>query len=124
MNGQHDHAAGTRTDGEHACAVCASENPQFAAGERWLLAGGLTVDTAAGVLESSRKAALPKTGVVDLSRLEGVDSAAVAVLLAWRRRAAGEGVELSFSGAPRSLGALAELYGVEDIVNQAPRAAT
>ena len=98
------------------CAVCAAENPNFAAGERWLLAGALTVDTAGSILRSSRDAALPKTGIVDLAGLEAVDSAAVAVLLAWLRRAAREGIELSFSGAPASLAALAELYGVEELV--------
>jgi phospholipid transport system transporter-binding protein len=101
-----------------ACAICAGENPNFAAGERWLLAGALTVDTAAGVLESSREAALPKTGIVDLAGLDGVDSAAVAVLLAWRRRALAEGVELAFTGAPASLAALAELYDVEDLISR------
>jgi len=123
MNG--DRGGGQRTAAEDGsgCAVCAAENPSFAAGERWLLAGALTVDTAASVLRSSRDAALPKSGIVDLAALDAVDSAAVAVLLAWLRRAAVEGVELSFSGAPASLAALAELYGVEEIVNRPARSA-
>ena len=87
MNRPHVHGNGSASDEDMSCAVCATENPHFAAGDRWLLAGLLTVDTAASVLESSREAALPKTGIVDLTGLEGVDSAAVAVLLAWRRRA-------------------------------------
>lgn len=105
------------------CAVCAAENPNFAAGERWLLAGALTVDTAASVLRSSRGAALPKSGIVDLGGLDAVDSAAVAVLLAWLRRAELEGVELSFSGVPASLVALAELYGVEELIYRPVRTA-
>lgn len=102
---------------ELRCDACATENPHFAAGDRWLLAGALTVDTAAGVLESSRKAALPQTGIVDLGGLETVDSAAVAVLLAWRRRAGAEGVTLLFTGTPASLSALADLYGVEELIS-------
>jgi len=104
-------------DAASTCELCVAENPHFAAGERWLLAGALSFDTAASVLESSRKAALPKTGTVDLSRLVGVDSAAVAVVLAWQRRAAAEGVALSFAGTPASLAALADLYGVEELVS-------
>jgi phospholipid transport system transporter-binding protein len=123
MSGQHGHSHDGAPDAEPVCGACATENPHFAAGERWLLAGALTVDTAASVLESSRKAALPKTGTVDLSGLDHVDSAAVAVLLAWQRRAAIEGVALSFSGAPASLPALARLYGVEDLVSQPARIA-
>ncbi len=110
------HGAGAQ--GEPACDVCASENPHFAAGERWLLAGAITVDTAARILDSSRHAPLPGSGIVDLAAVDAVDSAAVAVLLAWRRRAAVEGIDLSFTGAPANLGALANLYGVEELVGR------
>jgi phospholipid transport system transporter-binding protein len=124
MKGASDLGHGPSPNGEPSCGACAAENQHFAAGERWLLAGALTVDTAASVLESSRDAALPKSGIVDLSGLDAVDSAAVAVLLAWRRRAAVEGVKLSFIGTPKNLGALAELYGVEEFVRRpAPIAA-
>jgi len=118
MSHQSGLGGGPLPDGEPGCQVCTAENPHFAGGERWLLAGPLTVDTAASVLESSRNAALPKSGIIDLSGVDAVDSAAVAVLLAWRRRAAVEGVELSFTGAPANLGALAELYGVEELVSR------
>ncbi len=108
-------------DADSGCGACAAENPYFAAGERWLLAGALTVDTAASVLESSRKARLPATGIVDLTGLEHVDSAAVAVLLAWQRRAALENVGLSLQGAPANLAALAAVYGVEELVGRPAR---
>jgi|HubBroStandDraft_6_1064221.scaffolds.fasta_scaffold1288881_2 phospholipid transport system transporter-binding protein len=123
MNHWHRRGDGGAPDDELSCAVCATENPHFAAGDRWLLAGPLTVDTAASVLESSREAALPKTGIVDLTGVEGLDSAAVAVLLAWRRRAASEGVELSFTAVPASLSALAELYGVQDLISRVRQSA-
>ena len=118
MNGQREIRRNEVPAGELECEVCATENPHFAAGDRWLVAGALTVDTAAAVLKSSRVAALPKTGIVDLGGLDGVDSAAVAVLLAWWRRAAAEGVVLSFTGSPPSLSALADLYGVEELIGQ------
>jgi phospholipid transport system transporter-binding protein len=118
MNDQRGSESADALDDDVSCEVCSTENPHFAAGDRWMLAGALTVDTAASVVESSREAALPGTGIVDLSGVEVVDSAAVAVLLAWRRRAAGEGVELTFTGAPASLAALAELYDVEDLISR------
>jgi phospholipid transport system transporter-binding protein len=108
---------------ELACALCADENPHFAAGDRWMLGGALNVDTAASVIEASRAAALPGTGIVSLASVDGVDSAAVAVLLAWRRRAEAEGRELSFTDVPASVSALAELYGVEDLINRSVRTA-
>ena len=108
---------------EFSCEVCEHENPHFAAGDRWMLAGALTVDTAASVLEASREAALPPTGIVSLAGVDNVDSAAVAVLLAWRRRAAAEGKDLSFTDVPASLSALAELYGVEELIGRPARTA-
>jgi phospholipid transport system transporter-binding protein len=108
---------------ELACEACGDENPHFAAGDRWLLAGALTVDTAASVLETSREAVLPATGIVSLAGVDNVDSAAVAVLLAWRRRTAAEGKELSFTDVPASLSALAELYGVEELISRPARTA-
>jgi phospholipid transport system transporter-binding protein len=107
---------------ELSCAVCSNENPHFAAGERWMLAGALSVDTAASVLESSRAAALPPSGVVSLAGVESVDSAAVAVLLAWRRRAVAEGKDLSFTDVPANLSALADLYDVKELISRPVRA--
>jgi len=101
---------------EFACEVCEEENPHFAAGDRWMLGGALNVDTAASVLEASRAAALPATGIVSLASVDSVDSASVAVLLAWRRRAEAEGKDLSFTDVPASLSALALLYGVEELI--------
>lgn len=110
---------GSAADAEPICGSCADDNPHFAAGEQWLVAGALTFDTAASVFNSSRETALPKTGIVDLARVDAVDSAALAVLLAWQRRAAVEGVSLGFVGAPPNLAALAELYGVQELISQA-----
>jgi len=106
-----------------SCEVCADENPHFAAGDRWMLAGVLNVDTAASVLEASRAAELPASGIVSLVRVDGVDSAAVAVLLAWRRRAVTEGKSLSFTDVPATLSALAELYDVEELIARPVRSA-
>jgi phospholipid transport system transporter-binding protein len=50
-----------------------------------------------------------------------VDSSAVALLLEWRRRALAKGKQLAFVNLPANLLALAELYGVTDLI-QACRA--
>ena len=86
------------------------------AGERWTLTGPLTMESAAGVLASSADLALPGAGIVDLAGVDGVDSAAVAVLLAWKRRAVTDGKPLVFTNLPASLISLASLYGVDDLL--------
>jgi phospholipid transport system transporter-binding protein len=85
-------------------------------GEHWLPVGSLTMDCVANVLSASAEAPLPGTGIVDLSRIEAVDSAGVALLLAWKRRAATEGKPMTFSHIPPSLASLAQLYGVGDLL--------
>ena len=88
--------------------------------ERWLPTGPLTMDSVATVLAASIEAPLPATGVIDLERVEAVDSAGVALLLAWKRRAAAEGKPLAFAHLPSSLASLAQLYGVEELLTAEP----
>jgi len=87
-----------------------------AGGARWNYAGALTFAEAAGVHAASREMPLPRDGVVDCAGIAAVDSAAVAVLLALKRRAVGEGRTIIFANVPPSLVALARLYGVHTIL--------
>ena len=84
--------------------------------ERWMPVGSLTMDCVANVLAASSEAPLPATGIVDLERVEAVDSAGVALLLAWKRRAAAEGKPMTFAHIPPSMASLAQLYGVDELL--------
>ncbi len=85
-------------------------------GGRWPVAGELTMDTVASLLAASVDIALPADGIIDLERVELVDSAGVALLLAWKRRAMAERKKISFVNVPASLASLAELYAVEELL--------
>jgi phospholipid transport system transporter-binding protein len=85
-------------------------------GARWTYAGRLTFDNAEAALESSRTLPLPTRGIVDLGTLEHADSAALAVLLALRRRAIAEGGDLAFESVPDAIVSLARVYGVDTLV--------
>jgi phospholipid transport system transporter-binding protein len=87
-----------------------------AGGTRWEYAGALTFANAAAVHAAAAALPLPTAGEVDLRSLGSVDSAAVAVLLALKRRAAAAGTPLTFVDVPAALAALADLYGVEEIL--------
>jgi phospholipid transport system transporter-binding protein len=84
--------------------------------DRWTFTGELTFDDATAVLGASNALPLPTSGIVDLSGLAHADSAALAVLLALRRRAAAEGRRLAFASVPGMLDSLARVYGIEDIL--------
>ena len=86
------------------------------AGTRWSYNGTLTFANASRVFALALAMPLPSSGEVDLSGAVAVDSAAVAVLVALRRRAAEEGKPLVFIHVPAALTALADLYSVEDLL--------
>jgi phospholipid transport system transporter-binding protein len=86
---------------------------------RWVLAGPLTINNVAGVLAESVGVPLPPTGRVDLKGVDPVDSAGVAILLEWKRRALAEGIKLIFENVPPTMASLAELYGVDELLSPA-----
>jgi phospholipid transport system transporter-binding protein len=101
-----------------ACAVVASGGGFSSAGDRWRFEGALTFDDATAVLEQAAALPLPSSGVVDMAGLVHADSAALAVLLELKRRAAAEGKPLSFAPFPPLLESLARVYGIEDLFAQ------
>jgi phospholipid transport system transporter-binding protein len=85
--------------------------------EGWLFTGALTLDDAAAALEASQAMPLPDSGVVDFSGLMHADSAALAVMLALKRRGADEGRTLAIRGVPASLRSLAAVYGIDHLLD-------
>jgi phospholipid transport system transporter-binding protein len=49
--------------------------------------------------------------VFDLGGVKAADSSALALMLAWQRRAQGQGRKLKFINVPANVDALAKLYG-------------
>ena len=84
------------------------------------LTGALDFQSLPAVLaESAHYAArtdLPDRLTIDFARITGVDSSAVALLLEWRREALARGKQLGFVNLPANLLALAELYGVAELI--------
>jgi phospholipid transport system transporter-binding protein len=85
-----------------------------------LEAGELSFQTVPAVLartaEYSVRKDFPDKLTIDFSAVTGVDSSAVALLLDWRRMAMARGKSLAFVNLPANLLALAELYGVADLI--------
>jgi phospholipid transport system transporter-binding protein len=85
-------------------------------GARWSYIGPLTFANAGPVLAAAAGVALPAEGEVDLENMAAIDSSAVAVLLALKRRAEGEGKPLRFTRVPAALSSLADVSGVDSIL--------
>ena len=86
------------------------------AGGRWKYAGALTMGNAARVLAAAQAVPLPDSGIVDFSGLAQADSAALALAIALKRRAAAEGRPIEFASIPPALMTLAVAYGVEELI--------
>lgn len=83
-------------------------------GERWNCGGNLVFASARAALETTSK--LPVPALIDCSAIDGLDSTAIALLLAWKRRATAERKTLAFARVPTALLDLAKLYGVAEIL--------
>lgn len=76
----------------------------------------MTTDNASALLARGVEAIRAGDVEFDLSAVAEVDSAAVALLLAWRREAQAGGTALAFKGVPAGLSSLARLYGVDELL--------
>jgi phospholipid transport system transporter-binding protein len=76
----------------------------------------ITNENAAGLLERGNGAIRGGDMTIDLGAVTTVDSAAVALLLAWQRTAAAQGKRLSFVSVPSGIVGLAGLYGVDSLL--------
>ncbi len=76
----------------------------------------LTVANARAALAQGNALIGAGQSVLDLSNLTVVDSAAVAVLLAWQRSAHAAGTTLTFANLPANLNSLVHLYGVDTLL--------
>lgn len=95
-----------------------------APGEVLALDGALSFETLPDVLRASEEYAarpdLPDRLTIDFAGIDAVDSSAVALLLEWRRQAMRLGKAVAFVNLPANLMALAELYGVADLIQEPP----
>ncbi len=76
----------------------------------------ITNDNAAALVEHGLHAIRGGDRSFDLSAVQSVDSAALALLLAWQREARAHGAALALTGVPAQVASLAKLYGVESLV--------
>ncbi|MDR1228272.1 MAG: STAS domain-containing protein [Azoarcus sp.] len=77
------------------------------------LEGTLTFQTVAASLERPLPAG---DFIIDLGGVTQADSAALALLLAWLRRAKAGGGRVELRALPESLRALAKLYGIDALL--------
>jgi phospholipid transport system transporter-binding protein len=88
-------------------------------GNTLLLEGPLTFETVPELVTAGEEHFRQGAGLVDLSKVTEIDSAAVALALEWVRQAERAGVALRLIHVPASMQNLASLYGVSELLHPA-----
>ena len=88
-------------------------------GSRLYVSVPMTLANATALLEAGRAGLQGGEQWIDLSRVTTVDSSALAVMLGWLRAAPGLRSTLRFAHIPAAVTALAELYGVAELLPRA-----
>jgi len=83
---------------------------------RMMVSGPVTLGNVAGLLEEGRRHLAEGVRSVDFGEVTEMDSAALALCLAWLRDAKAAGGAISFSNLPESLLTIARLYGVHSLL--------
>jgi phospholipid transport system transporter-binding protein len=79
----------------------------------------LTFENAQVALDQGCAALAAGETVFDLGGVKSADSSALALMLAWQRRAQGQGRSLKFTNVPGNVDAMAKLYGVDGLLGRA-----
>jgi len=88
-------------------------------GARMVLSGPVTLANVAAVLEEGRRHLEDGVDSVDLAGVTEMDSALLALLLAWMREAKSRERSLTLANPPQALSTIARLYGVDTLLGHA-----
>jgi len=85
-------------------------------GDRLMVSGRLTMNTVPALYATGLQYLSGEDLLVDFSKVEAVDSAAISMLLCWVRAAKISQHDLRITGLPVGLLSLANLYGVAEML--------
>jgi len=85
-------------------------------GPRMLVSGPVTLANVTALLEDGRRHLAEGVQTVDLGEVSEMDSALLALLLAWLRDANARDQPIAFANLPASLRTIARLYGVDGLL--------
>jgi phospholipid transport system transporter-binding protein len=83
---------------------------------RYVVVGAMTLPLARRLLDEGHRVFDRNDAVIDLHRVEEVDSTGLAVMLEWMRSAQRHNHKLRFVNIPDNLKSLADVYGVSELL--------
>lgn len=85
-------------------------------GNELQVSGNVTISSVSALFKEGIKLKADAEMVIDMAKVEKVDSTAVSLMLVWLREAERNRVKLRFTNVPGNLMSLARLYGVADLL--------
>ena len=85
-------------------------------GQRLLIDGPVTLATHVSLRDAAATLLVDDVQDIDWQAVDAVDSSALALILHWQRYAATRGQPIRQSNLPGAVTALAELYGVSELI--------
>jgi phospholipid transport system transporter-binding protein len=89
-------------------------------GRKITVSGPVTLANAARLLDEGRQHIAEGARTIDFSEVTEMDSALLALALAWLREARAAKRELAFANLPESLQTISRLYGVDTLLPVKP----
>ncbi len=83
----------------------------------WYVTGDVLVDSANNVLVASKTLTIESDALIDFQDVNEIDTAAVSLMLEWKRRAVVEKQSIQFANMPEGLISLLELYEITNFFN-------
>ena len=87
-------------------------------GHRWKIGGEVVFSNASALLKTTTAFDNSQPIIIDFAQVTNVDTSAISLMLEWQRRAAAVQSSASFVNLSPNLLSLANLYGVEEIIEQ------
>lgn len=82
----------------------------------WMISGDVVIGTVKSILTDSKSLKMNADTVIDFEQVNDIDTAAVSLILEWKRRAIKENLAPSLTNLPTNLSSLIQLYGVEGLL--------
>jgi phospholipid transport system transporter-binding protein len=89
-------------------------------GNRWLVSGAMSMPYVESLLAESAVLPTEKEIQIDLSAVSEVDTATISLLFEWLRQTHRHKCRVTYVNLPKNLVSLAKLYGVLELLPQAP----
>ncbi len=84
---------------------------------RWNVSGDVLIGAVSSLLTASKSLTFKADTTIDFAQVTDIDTSTISLILEWKRRAQRERQNIVLTKLPENLKSLAQLYGVDELIN-------